>query len=312
MRASDKGAVVSNRARILALIQRCPGLTDRQIREATGIEPHQQVNGICRRLEQQGLIRRERGPRGITNHLVEHTAPAQNSQPARGVASHRLRAAPTAQWRIGPLDWPRTLLVLPCSAAKTDAASVNVGRSLLEHLPRQLADELAAARRDNLADADLEDAGSVAALDRYDGALYRQLGSWKDTLRQRHVLVISGGYGLVTATEAIGRYDARFRNSAWSNDLISRCLSAYATGHGLTTVVGFAAASGDYAKPVHTASWPPGIAVWLVTPHVTGGGAMRRTPTAIGQAVVALIENGTLDSAWRAGDNTRLHATAVQ
>jgi hypothetical protein len=186
---------VSYRARILALIQRCPGLTDRQIREATGIEPHQQVNGICHRLEQQSLICRERGPRGITNHPVDHTAPAQNSQPTPAVTSRRRRAASTATWTIGPLEWPRTLLVLPCSAAKTDTTSVNVGRSLLEHLPRQLADELAAARRHNLFTADLDEAGTVAALDRYDGALYRQLGPWKDTLRQRHVLIISGGYG---------------------------------------------------------------------------------------------------------------------
>ena len=41
---------MTNRERVLAVIRERPGLTDRQIREATGITPHQQVNGICRRL----------------------------------------------------------------------------------------------------------------------------------------------------------------------------------------------------------------------------------------------------------------------
>jgi glycosyltransferase A (GT-A) superfamily protein (DUF2064 family) len=39
---------------------------------------------------------------------------------------------------------------------------------------------------------------------------------------------------------------------------------------------------------------------------------MRRTPTAIGQAIAALIQNGTLDNTLRASDNTRLHAAAIQ
>ena len=56
---------MTNRERVLALIRSNPmGLTDSEIRERTGIQPHQQVNQICRTLEQTGRIKRVTGPKG--------------------------------------------------------------------------------------------------------------------------------------------------------------------------------------------------------------------------------------------------------
>ena len=56
---------MTNQERILALIQANPeGLTDAEIRERTGIQPHQQVNQICRALEQIGHTKRVDGPPG--------------------------------------------------------------------------------------------------------------------------------------------------------------------------------------------------------------------------------------------------------
>ena len=61
---AENGAM-TNRERILALIQSSPeGLTDAEIREHTGIQPHQQVNQICRVLEQIGHTKRVDGPMG--------------------------------------------------------------------------------------------------------------------------------------------------------------------------------------------------------------------------------------------------------
>ena len=45
---------MTNREKILEPIQQEPGLTDTEIRERTGIIPHQQVNGICREVEGKG------------------------------------------------------------------------------------------------------------------------------------------------------------------------------------------------------------------------------------------------------------------
>jgi hypothetical protein len=131
----------------------------------------------------------------------------------------------------------------------------------------------------------------------------------RGALKSRDVVIISGGYGLVLGAEPIGRYNAQFRASVWPDDLIARCLTAYVARHHLSDVVAFAAASTQYAKPVRRAAWPAGVVAWLLTPTVGGGGAMRRTPTAIGEAVAALVQDGKLDDDWRAADGTALHAT---
>lgn len=56
---------MTNRERVLALIRSNPmGLTDSEVREGTGIQPHQQVNQICRTLEQAGCTKRVEGPKG--------------------------------------------------------------------------------------------------------------------------------------------------------------------------------------------------------------------------------------------------------
>jgi hypothetical protein len=138
------------------------------------------------------------------------------------------------------------------------------------------------------------------------------LPGWRDLLKQRHVLIISGGYGLVLGAEPIGDYNATFRTGVWPARLISCCLVAYAARHRLTTVVGFAAASTDYAKPLRRASWPHDTTAWLLSPSVVGGGAPRRAPTAIGQAVAALVEYDTLDSTWHATDDMVFNATRLR
>lgn len=66
-------AVPSNREAILALVRSEPGLSDRELVARSGIEPHQQVNRICRILAGRGLIERVRGPRGV---IVNNPLPA--------------------------------------------------------------------------------------------------------------------------------------------------------------------------------------------------------------------------------------------
>ena len=75
---------MANQEQILALIQANPeGLTDAEIRERTGIRPHQQVNQICRALEQIGHTRRFDGPKGrIIN--VPNDVPTPETDAAYG------------------------------------------------------------------------------------------------------------------------------------------------------------------------------------------------------------------------------------
>jgi len=56
---------------IINLLAQQPGLDDDQLARQLGIEPRQTVNQLCRRLEAQGLLVRERGPAGkIVNRLA--------------------------------------------------------------------------------------------------------------------------------------------------------------------------------------------------------------------------------------------------
>jgi transcription initiation factor IIE alpha subunit len=54
----------SNAQRILDLLVRRSALDDDEISTILNITPRQQVNQICRRLEREGTVRREYGPRG--------------------------------------------------------------------------------------------------------------------------------------------------------------------------------------------------------------------------------------------------------
>ena len=57
---------------IVELLREQPGLDDDEISRLTGIEPRQQVNQICLRLERKGKLKRARGPgRKIVNSLME-------------------------------------------------------------------------------------------------------------------------------------------------------------------------------------------------------------------------------------------------
>src|SRR5438445_537829 len=57
--------MTTNRILVLNAIQAHPGLTDGELRNLTGVEPHQQVNQICRSLAAAGLTRRISGAYGL-------------------------------------------------------------------------------------------------------------------------------------------------------------------------------------------------------------------------------------------------------
>ena len=69
---------MTNPERVLALIRSNPrGLTDSEIGERTGIQPHQQINRICRALEEEGRTRRATGSNG---HIINIPNDAAHEQ----------------------------------------------------------------------------------------------------------------------------------------------------------------------------------------------------------------------------------------
>ena len=122
---------MTNRERILALIRAEPGLTDSEIRKRTGIEPHQQVNQICRSFAAAGLTRRFKGPQGqIVNLSVSDEAPPPETSAAREEAPSLPRQSRQRQRtmvrtsELPSVRFADCLFVVPCSGAKAPGGAI--------------------------------------------------------------------------------------------------------------------------------------------------------------------------------------------
>ncbi len=184
------------------------------------------------------------------------------------------------------------------------------GPALTAALPDDLAAELTQARASVAAWAHLTTDQLCPAWRRYAGTYYTAA---RDALadmmaRGAHVLILSGGYGVVDAREPIGTYEARMTRSWWRHGILERCLAAYARAHGLTEVAAFTARSTAYADIVRTAPWhAAGVTrAVLVAPDAGDrGGTLRLVPRAAGEAVAAFWA-GMLVPGWESSDGLPL------
>ena len=313
--------IMTNREQVLALIRSEPGLTDRAIRERTGIEPHQQVNQICRTFAAQGLIQRTAGPDGLLINIPANVpvgrdlqsairqVPAAIGSPGKGRHSRDVRVE---EGRLPRLEFSDTLFVVPCSGWKdrTRMTGASEGFSVLDSLPAQVSDDLRHQRAKNASEARVDKSVLLPAYKRYTGHLYNAAdspaGNAFETLMRAgaEILIISGGYGVVHAREPIGWYNGVFCNADWSNSLISRCLAAYADTSGSKIVIGLFSKSGDYAKAFCKTHWPETVErVCLVTPiSPSRSGTQVTVPRATGEALAAIARGELLSTDWTSSD----------
>ena len=321
---------MTNVDRVLALIRSTArGLTDRELGEQTGITPHQQVNKICNKLAERGLTRRERGPDGF---LVNRPAAQDDGDlPSRSDAAHRPPAStapattgspPATGSAVGELgilevDLGNALVVIPCSGDKRQGGDGGGPEkiSIADFLPQDLAEELRNVRAGNARVCQVDESLRMRAVDRYCGTLY---GVASRTFEQLDgtgtaVAVISGGYGVVSAHEQIGWYEHKFVEAMWPNQLVARCLSAYARAIGARTVVGLFGATTSYARAFRRTQWPADTEdVWLVCPTPRQrDGAQVKVPRAIGEALATIGSTGTVATDWTSSDNLPLRIVRV-
>jgi hypothetical protein len=130
---------------ILATLQRWPALDDDELAQRAGVRPRQQVNLICRRLEERGVLERFTGPRGkLVNRLTgvhQTEPPAASSQLPRSsmkTALTKVRALSTSAHssiRLGAAV-EDTLIIIPCSGRKSGGSEpAGEGGTLLGELP---------------------------------------------------------------------------------------------------------------------------------------------------------------------------------
>lgn len=311
---------MTNAERILSLLAQNPGLDDDEISQRTGVSPRQQVNIICRRLAGQGLLARKPGSSGKIGNFPVSAAHAQTGvrQPAPAV-TRPAWSAPAAVPSQHPIAWNvadlrETLILIPCSGRKSRGGASTGGCSpLTDDLPPSLSQRLADARRAVLAQAEFDHRKLMPAWQRYEGTLYSAAAQALHGAADAglHVLIISGGYGVIKACEPIGFYSMRLKLSAWPRGLLEEVLLAYAARHRLNSVRAFVSQSTDYRQLVARTRWADAnITDAVIVAPEAARGAMVKVPRAQGQAIAAFLA-GKLTDDWRSSDGLRLHFSRV-
>jgi hypothetical protein len=191
---------------------------------------------------------------------------------------------------LAEIDTKHALIVLPCSAHKAEGDNSCQAGTVTpwpESL-RQARDRLRTAAR-------VDDRRLMPAWRRYTGSFYAEAGSaLADAVAQRaHIVILSGGYGVLRAEEPIGTYNKVLRLSDWPSRLLDNILADEAARVGARSIVAFAGATTDYARLVRRAPWGrTGVVdTLLVTLGDVGGGAMVKVPRGLGQAFRAFWEH---------------------
>lgn len=131
----------------------------------------------------------------------------------------------------------------------------------------------------------------LSAWQRYQGQFYTAPGvaeALAEASREGHVVIISGGYGLVRVDELIGDYDRELELTDWvtpdGRNVLEEGLRAEAQEVRATAVVAFVPSTKPYATVVRRARRAAlNIPIYLVRAPRAGNGALRR----FGRAFVA-------------------------
>lgn len=319
-------ARLTNAERIIELLHRRPGLDDDQISELTGVKPRQQVNQICHKLENLGKLKRVPGPMGkIVNQLVSTDsskilcADTLSKPPVSGIPPRRKAGSTTEEDIIATVDLKHlreTLLILPCSGKKLRGEFDNMSGpspQISHYLPTDLADQLGRARARIREQTCIDERTLIPAWRRYNGSLYTAARKALRTAVRMglHILILSGGYGVLLADELIGYYNAHFKSNCWPENLLEKVIASYARHHRLKHMRAFASETTDYRKPVERVDWrAAGVddAVLLTPERVR---SMSKSPKAQGEALATLLSGGKIDPDWRSCDGLAINRTPL-
>lgn len=195
----------------------------------------------------------------------------------------------------------------PCSGRKASGSRQDkADETLLDALPPELAIRLRAARRAVAARAGLDETTLMPVWLRNAGTLFQSAfaADANGTARPPfdHLLILSGAYGVVRATDPIGTYNLAMNEALWPRGLLPEAIEAYAQRYELRRAVALVGETTAYAKVIRRVDWVrAGITdAVLLTPEAVGG-AMVTTPRAIGEAVRTLGAAG-LPGSWRSSD----------
>ena len=189
-----------------------------------------------------------------------------------------------------------TLLLLPCSAAKRGRRVLHMEpRSLVDFVGPEAATELASGRLRAFTRGWLDpDSEPIAALARYSGQPYKTEGVVDGLLdamaRGLHVVIVSGGYGLLRAEEPIHDYNAQMATTlpVWRSR-IPTILRDYVRRNGIARTFGTFSQKYGEAVPAHLAEED-----WRAVPTYqeleSDEPAVRVVPQRVAQLLLQLLK----------------------
>jgi hypothetical protein len=243
------------------------------------------VHGAAGVLRKLGFeIHDTRGPAGSVTTPDPSPPSAAVSQPPESSLTPAAggRSSPTEALR--DFDPRRCVLIITCSARKRRGGQAPTGED-----DNRWAPQLREARARVLASTELDMTWVVPAWRRYTGTFYQHANpALANAVNRGHVLIISGGYGILRAEELIGWYDRQLNLADWPPGVLESALISETHRRGLDKVVAFASATTGYAKLLDRVPWhEAGITARLVTVSGVTGGAMVEVPRRLGQAFSA-------------------------
>jgi hypothetical protein len=162
--------------------------------------------------------------------------------------------------------------------------------------------------------AAIDEATLLRAWKRYCGSLYTSATTALAEIDRLdlHLVILSGGYGVVRYDEPIGNYDHVFKASSWPAGLLEDVLLEYVRRYRLRSVRAFASSTTSYLRFLTRVRWnEAGLDDVVLLAPGPSNAAQKQAPRAEGEAFAELIW-GRLASDWVSSDGIALEAIALR
>jgi len=141
-------------------------------------------------------------------------------------------------------------------------------------------------------------------LDRYNGFLYTSSPDFRNIVKNAHlkqdmyILIMSGGYGLLTPSERIFYYNKKMDAKYWNLHGLPKVIENYITNNKITHVFGFFSVSTDYLKIMNSIDWQglkENTSLELARAYYINfqgtGGALQIVPQTTGALITSFIKS---------------------
>lgn len=198
------------------------------------------------------------------------------------------------------------LILFPCSGAKQRNAITEVfdeanEKKVIDYLDTTR--EYLMAGRKGVSSYIDNDSPRMSALDRYSGSLY-SVDNFRETVKAAylmknvHILIMSGAYGILLPNERIHYYERPIKAQYWKQNRLPDVIGEYIKKNNISHVYGFFSFSTDYMKIMKSINWNRlryianlEIARTYYVDFRGTGGAQVIVPQTTGMLIVSFIKS---------------------